>query len=228
MRFMNQVLTLGLSVLGAGLVASLPAAAEMYEMDSAQVEPTEEMQGQAEEMQAEEMVVEEPTEATTAEDMMAEEAPEVTTAEATIVDIASENGEFGILVAAVEAAGLVDVLSGEGPFTVFAPTDAAFEALPEGTLAALLLPENQALLTQILTYHVVPGAVTSSDLVEGEVATVEGSDVLVSLGDSVMVNDATVVMPDIEASNGVIHVIDKVIIPPSLLSELNVEQEVAL
>ncbi|MBD0269066.1 MAG: fasciclin domain-containing protein [Cyanobacteria bacterium Co-bin8] len=172
----------------------------MVEMDSAQVETTEEMQEQAEEMQAEE------------------------TTETTIVDVASSSGEFEILVAAVEAAGLVEVLSGEGPFTVFAPTDAAFEALPEGALEALLMPENQALLAQILTYHVVSGTVTSGDLVEGDVATVEGSDVTVSLGDSVMVNDATVVMPDIEASNGVIHVIDKVIIPPSLLSELDVEK----
>ncbi|MBD2257018.1 fasciclin domain-containing protein [Pseudanabaena sp. FACHB-2040] len=198
---MNHVLTVGLGVLGAGLVASLPAAAgDMVEKDSAQVETTEEMQEQAEEMQAEE------------------------TTETTIVDVASSSGEFEILVAAVEAAGLVEVLSGEGPFTVFAPTDAAFEALPEGALEALLMPENQALLAQILTYHVVPGTVTSGDLVEGDVATVEGSDVTVSLGDSVMVNDATVVMPDIEASNGVIHVIDKVIIPPSLLSELDVEK----
>lgn len=129
-----------------------------------------------------------------------------------IVDIAVANGNFTTLVAAVEAAGLVDTLKGDGPFTVFAPTDDAFAALPEGTVEALL--NDIPALTAILTYHVVPGAVMSGDLSDGMMAeTVNGQSVTISLGDTVMVDGATVVMADIEASNGVIHVIDAVIMP---------------
>ena len=132
-----------------------------------------------------------------------------------IVETAVDAGSFTTLVAAVEAAGLVDTLSGEGPFTVFAPTDDAFAALPEGTVESLLMEENRDQLVSILTYHVVPGAVMSGDLSDGmTAATVEGSDITVSLGDDVMINDATVATADIEASNGVIHVIDSVIMPP--------------
>jgi len=132
-----------------------------------------------------------------------------------IVETAVGAGSFTTLVAAVEAAGLVETLSGEGPFTVFAPTDEAFAALPEGTVEALLLEENRDQLIAILTYHVVPGAVMSTDLSDGmTAATVQGSEITVSLGDSVMINDATVTAADIEASNGVIHVIDTVILPP--------------
>ena len=131
-----------------------------------------------------------------------------------IVDTAVNAGSFTTLVAAVEAAGLVETLKGEGPFTVFAPTDEAFAALPEGTVQTLLMPENIDQLTAILTYHVVPGAVMSGDLSDGMMAsTVQGGDLMISLGDSVMVNDATVTTADIEASNGVIHVVDTVIIP---------------
>jgi len=131
-----------------------------------------------------------------------------------IVDTAVNAEGFETLVAAVEAAGLVETLKGEGPFTVFAPTDEAFAALPEGTVEDLLLPENKDQLTAILTYHVVPGKVMSGDLTDGmTAATVEGSDVTIMTEGGVMVNDATVVQPDIEASNGVIHVIDKVIMP---------------
>ena len=131
-----------------------------------------------------------------------------------IVDTAVEAGSFTTLVAAVQAAGLVETLKGEGPFTVFAPTDEAFAALPEGTVENLLLPENKDQLVSILTYHVVPGKVMSGDLSDGMMATtVQGSDVTIDLDNGVMVQDATVVTPDIEASNGVIHVIDKVILP---------------
>ncbi len=131
-----------------------------------------------------------------------------------IVDTAVEAGSFTTLVAAVEAAGLVETLKGEGPFTVFAPTDDAFAALPEGTVEGLL--EDIDALTAILTYHVVPGKVMSTDLEDGMMAaTVNGAEITVSLGDSVMINDATVVSADIETSNGVIHVIDSVILPPS-------------
>ena len=130
-----------------------------------------------------------------------------------IVDTAVEAGTFTTLAAALEAAGLVETLKGEGPFTVFAPTDEAFAALPEGTVEGLLA-DTEA-LTAILTYHVVPGKVMSGDLSDGmTAATVNGADVTIGVGDSVTVNDATVTTADIEASNGVIHVIDAVILPP--------------
>lgn len=137
------------------------------------------------------------------------------TTENTIVDVAIAAGSFGTLAQALEAADLVETLQGDGPFTVFAPTDEAFAALPEGTLENLLLPENKEQLVQILTYHVVPGAVQSGDLVDGDVTTVEGSAIAVTLGDSVTINDAEVLQPDIIASNGVIHVIDAVLLPSS-------------
>ncbi|MGM0386705.1 MAG: fasciclin domain-containing protein [Actinomycetota bacterium] len=134
----------------------------------------------------------------------------------TIVDVAAANPDFETLVAAVTAADLVETLSGDGPFTVFAPTDDAFDALPEGLLDALLLPENVDALTSILTYHVLPAEVMSADVSAGEVATVEGSTIAITTDDGVMVNDATVVATDVEASNGVIHVIDAVIVPPTV------------
>lgn len=131
-----------------------------------------------------------------------------------IVDTAVSAGSFETLVAAVQAAGLVETLKGEGPFTVFAPTDEAFAALPEGTLENLLLPENKELLTAILTYHVVPGKVMSTDLQDDmEADTVQGESVTIDLDNGVMVEGASVVNADIETSNGVIHVIDKVILP---------------
>lgn len=134
---------------------------------------------------------------------------------ADIVDTAVAADDFNTLVAAVQAAGLVDVLKSEGPFTVFAPTDAAFAALPEGTVESLLLPENRETLVAVLTYHVVPGVVMSSDAVGTvELETVQGQSVTVMGGQGgVMVDGATVVMADIVADNGVIHVIDQVILP---------------
>ena len=133
-----------------------------------------------------------------------------------IVDTAVEAGSFETLVAAVQAAGLVETLKGDGPFTVFAPTDEAFAALPEGTVEDLLKPENLETLTAILTYHVVPGKVMSGDLSNGmEAATVEGSDVPIMTEGGVTVEGAAVVTADIETSNGVIHVIDQVILPES-------------
>ncbi len=134
-------------------------------------------------------------------------------AEMNLVETAVAAEGFDTLVAAVKAAGLVETLSGEDKFTVFAPTDEAFAALGEDTLEELLKPENKDKLVAILTYHVVPGVVKSTDLEEGKVKTVEGSKIKVQLSDSVMVNDATVVKADIITSNGVIHVIDKVILP---------------
>ncbi len=117
---------------------------------------------------------------------------------------------------AVGAADLVDTLNSDGPFTVFAPTDEAFAALPPGVLDALLLPENKDVLAKILTYHVVPGTVLAADVTDGEVATVEGQNVTLSTADGVTVNGAKVVQADIVASNGVIHVIDAVILPPDV------------
>ena len=134
-----------------------------------------------------------------------------------IVDTAVGAGQFNTLVAAVQAAGLVDALKGDGPLTVFAPTDEAFAALPEGTVENLLKPENKDMLVDILTYHVLPGAVMASDvngkrmgveMLNGDTATVTGWN-------GVKIDGATVVGADIEASNGVIHVIDKVILPKS-------------
>lgn len=132
-----------------------------------------------------------------------------------IVDTAVAAGSFQTLVAAVQAAGLVETLKGDGPFTVFAPTDDAFAALPEGTVANLLKPENRDQLIAILTYHVVPGKVLSSDVVGLEsAATVQGQSIAIAIeGDNVMIDQAKVVAVDIETTNGVIHVIDQVILP---------------
>jgi uncharacterized surface protein with fasciclin (FAS1) repeats len=140
----------------------------------------------------------------------------VETTVGTIVDVASGAGNFSTLVAAVTAAELVETLSGEGPFTVFAPTDEAFAALPAGVLDALLLPENKALLAQILTYHVVSGKVMAADVTDGDVATVEGQTIALSTASGVTVNGANVVSADVPASNGVIHAIDAVILPPGV------------
>ncbi|MEZ2232986.1 fasciclin domain-containing protein [Microcoleus sp.] len=131
-----------------------------------------------------------------------------------IVAIASGDAQFKTLTKALTAAGLVSTLQGKGPFTVFAPTDAAFAALPKGTLDDLLKPANKAKLTKILTYHVVPGAVLSTGLKSGNVTSVEKTPLKVVVsGGKVTVEGANVVKADIKASNGVIHVIDKVLIP---------------
>jgi len=132
-----------------------------------------------------------------------------------IVDTAVGAGSFTTLVAAVQAAGLVDTLKGEGPFTVFAPTDEAFAALPAGTVEDLLKPENLEKLQAVLTYHVVAGKVMSGDLSEGlKATTVQGGEITITLDGGAKVNGANVVTADIEATNGVIHVIDAVILPP--------------
>lgn len=153
-----------------------------------------------------------------AEETMAEETTEAAKAEepGTIVDVAVGNEDFSTLVAAVQAAGLAETLSGDGPFTVFAPTNDAFAALPAGLLEALLLPENKDTLVKILTYHVVPGEVTSDMVTAGDVATVEGQNVTITTDGGVKVNGANVIATDVMASNGVIHVIDAVIVPPDV------------
>jgi uncharacterized surface protein with fasciclin (FAS1) repeats len=140
-----------------------------------------------------------------------------TAAAGTIVEVASGSETFKTLVAALTEAELTETLSATGPFTVFAPTDAAFAALPDGTVEMLLKPENRAKLVKILTYHVVPGAITSDKIAAGDVNTVEGSPVTLTVADGkVTVGGANVTQADIEASNGVIHAIDKVIMPPGL------------
>ncbi|MGD9667809.1 MAG: fasciclin domain-containing protein [Hyphomicrobiaceae bacterium] len=134
-----------------------------------------------------------------------------------IVDTAASAGKFNTLVAAVKAAGLVDTLKGKGPFTVFAPTDEAFAKLPKGTVEDLLKPENKDKLVKILTYHVVPDKIMSSEIAgkKAQVATVEGSKLSVDATDGVMIDKAKVVTADVTASNGVIHIIDTVVMPNS-------------
>jgi uncharacterized surface protein with fasciclin (FAS1) repeats len=166
----------------------------------------------------------EPT-ATTAPDQapMATEAPTAgdptVGAANTVVDVAASDSDFSILVEAIEAADLTEALATGGPITLFAPTNAAFEALPDGALDQLLEPENQDLLRQVLAYHVVQEEVTSNQITPGDVPTAAGTPVTIQVNDAtgeVMVNEATVVTADITASNGVIHAVDQVILPPGL------------
>jgi len=148
---------------------------------------------------------------------MNNETETTTEAAGTIVDVAVAAGSFTTLAAALGAAGLVETLQGEGPFTVFAPTDDAFAALPAGVVDALLLESNRDALVQVLTYHVVAGAVASADVVAGDVASLEGSPITVTIADGVVLNgSAHVVTADVAASNGVIHIIDAVIVPSSV------------
>jgi len=138
----------------------------------------------------------------------------------TIVEVASSNDSFNTLEQAVQAANLADTLSGEGPYTVFAPTDEAFDQLPEGALEFLLQPENQELLAEVLTYHVVPGSVMSGDLTSGGLDTLNGG-IAVGVSDSgIVINNASVINPNIEASNGVVHVVNRVLIPEDLQQQL--------
>jgi uncharacterized surface protein with fasciclin (FAS1) repeats len=154
-------------------------------------------------------------------EMEAEEAVEELVPEVTIAEIVSGVPEFSTLEAALEAAELTEALMGDGPFTVFAPPNEAFDALPDGILEVLLMPENQDILTSILTYHVVPGAVNSGDLVTGPVETLEGTELPVVVSDDmVTVGDIPVVATDIPATNGVVHVIDGVLAPADTVAEL--------
>ncbi len=158
-----------------------------------------------------------PTAASTMESTTSASPSEAASDEAStndIVGVASANPTTSTLVTALDAAGLVEALQAPGPFTVFAPTDDAFAALPEGVLDKLVQPQNQEALQKVLTYHVVEGAVPSSEVTDGSVPTLEGQDITLSTANGVTVNDATVTTPDIEASNGVIHLIDSVLLPP--------------
>ena len=154
------------------------------------------------------------------EDATAEiEAPDDLTAEESgesIVEVADANGSFDTLVSAIQTAGLEETLNAEGPYTVFAPTDEAFAELPEGTVEKLVMPENREALGQILAYHVVAGEVDAADIQPGALNTVEGSDVEVTVDPvGVTVNGANVLQPDVTADNGVIHVVDTVLLPPT-------------
>ncbi|MFT6856393.1 MAG: putative surface protein with fasciclin (FAS1) repeats [Cyclobacteriaceae bacterium] len=156
------------------------------------------------------------TEETVTEEAVVEETVVAEVAPKDIVAIAAGTEAFSTLVAGLTAGELVSTLQGEGPFTVFAPTNAAFAALPEGTLETLLKPENKDQLVAILTYHVVAGKVMSTDLSDGmKAATVNGAEITITTTGGAKVNGANVVTADVEASNGVIHVIDAVILPPT-------------
>ncbi len=160
---------------------------------------------------------EETTEATTAVTEAAETpVTDAPAAAGDIVAVASSLPDFTTLVAAVGAAGLVETLQGPGPFTVFAPTNEAFAALPAGLVDALLLPENKDALVQILTYHVVAGKVMAADVVAGDVPTVQGTNLTITTDGGVKIFDANVIQTDVVASNGVIHVIDQVLVPDGL------------
>lgn len=135
----------------------------------------------------------------------------------TIVQVAREAGSFSTLLAAVEAAGLTETLMGDGPFTVFAPTNEAFAKLPKGTIETLLRPENREQLKAILTYHVVPGRISAEEAIMAKKArTVEGNSLRVGITDGALrVNSTKIITADVRASNGVIHVIDEVLLPPA-------------
>lgn len=152
---------------------------------------------------------------TTRDSMSKDKAMAMEKASTDIVDTAVAAGSFNTLVAAVQAGGLVDTLKGDGPFTVFAPTDESFAKLPLGTIDELLMPENKAALQSILTYHVIAGKVMSSDIAGKtmDVATVNGQTIAVNAANGVMINNASVTTADVSASNGVIHVIDTVLLP---------------
>lgn len=156
---------------------------------------------------------------TTNGDMMTPAANQTTDA-MTIVEVASSNDSFDTLVQAVQAANLTGTLSGEGPYTVFAPTDEAFSQLPDGALDFLLLPENRDLLTKVLTYHVVPGSVMAKQLSTGGISAL-GGGIAIRVSDAgVVVNNGSVVNADIQASNGVIHVVNRVLIPEAVQQQL--------
>jgi uncharacterized surface protein with fasciclin (FAS1) repeats len=157
-----------------------------------------------------------PTEAPVTTTAPSDSTPAPTEEPGDIVAVASGNPDFSTLVAAVAAAGLVETLQGPGPFTVFAPTNDAFAALPAGLVDKLLLPENKDTLTSILTYHVVSGKVLAADVTAGPVPSVQGEDITITTDGGVKVNDSNVIATDVMASNGVIHVIDAVMLPPTL------------
>lgn len=201
MRFsqFTQTLALLAGTLGASAMLAAPANADNHTMGSETMDS---------EMQTEETPMGE------------EMGTEMTESAQTIVEIASNNESFSTLVQAVQAAGLADTLSGEGPYTVFAPTDEAFATLPDGALEFLLQPENRDLLRQVLTYHVVSGEVTSSELSPGVVQALGGGLAVGVFDSGIVINNASVVMPNVQASNGVVHAVNRVLIPEPLQQQL--------
>ncbi|WP_035985481.1 fasciclin domain-containing protein [Leptolyngbya sp. KIOST-1] len=160
------------------------------------------------------------TDGSMAEPQTQQQAQPGTAATMSIVDVANNSGSFDTLVQAVQAAGLRDTLAGEGPYTVFAPTDEAFNELPDGALDYLLQPENQDLLAEVLSYHVVPGSVTSDQLSTGGISALSGGVAIAVQESRIVVNNASVINPDIQADNGVIHGINRVLIPEALRQDL--------
>lgn len=144
-----------------------------------------------------------------------------------LVEQATSSEQFQTLTKAIEAAGIEEILAQEGPYTVFAPTDEAFAELPPETLEQLLLPENREVLGQLLSYHVVPGAITSSEIQSGDVETLAGAPVFIEVSEEgmVTVNNATVTQADIPASNGVIHAVDRIVLPPEVQAQLEAASE---
>jgi len=200
-----------------GLSMAVATGAYSAEPDSASTVPaqspiTEVPQSPAESLQS---PAEAPQSPSTASPIVGEES-----ANATLDQVVASSSSLTTLNAAIIAAGLEATLSGVGPYTVFAPSDEAFAALPAGTLEQLLLPENKAQLQQIISYHVVPGNISSASITPGQVNTVEGAPVTINVtAGEVTVEDARVVEADIKASNGVIHVIDQVLLPPDLQAQ---------
>ncbi len=143
-------------------------------------------------------------------------SPPTPQAGGTIVEVAAANPALRNLTAAIQAGGLTETLKGQGPFTIFAPTDQAFSVVPAALRQKLLQPQNRKTLTRILSYHVVPGELSSSQLNSGAIKTLEGQTLAVQTGSQVTVNNAKVTQPDIQASNGVIHVIDRILVPPDV------------
>jgi uncharacterized surface protein with fasciclin (FAS1) repeats len=214
---------LGLGVVTATVAYTYPGVASMDEVMPSATTTEAVSESVAGEPMTGEPVIGEPvtgTEApvdTPAADVSTEPSGATAASTGTLTQLVSEGDSFNTLETALKAAGLDSALNESGPFTVFAPTDEAFEALPAETLEALLRPENQRVLQQILAYHVVSGSVTSDAIQPGEVATVEGNSVAIAQeGETVTVSGARVVQTDIVASNGVIHAIDQVLIPPGL------------
>ena len=199
-QFSKVAIAAGL--LGTGLMMAAPASASVL------VEPGV--------MRRDDSTGNEVTDSETANPAM----PDQMMSDQDIVGVASGNSEFSTLVTAIQAANIGEILSGEGPYTVFAPTDAAFNALPPGVLDALLVPENRDLLVQLLYNHVAYGDVTSDQLVSGALATFDGNVDVNVMSDGVMVDGANVVMADVDATNGVIHAVDQVLLPTGFDSTL--------
>lgn len=200
--FMTKLSSL-VGVMGVSLLVAIPAVANMHNQPKAQ-ETSQSVTGDTTTQQPTQSV---DNNQTTTENQQ-------TSSKQNLVAVAAANPSFKTLAQALKATQLDEKLAAEGPFTIFAPTDAAFAALPEGKLEMLMKPENKDKLAKILTYHVVPGELKATDLKSGALKTAEGSTVEVKVeSETVMVNDAKVVQPNVQASNGVIHVIDKVIMP---------------